>query len=175
MTSARHVSSTGLALIKAHESFEPEAYPDPGSPLGQVCAKRGWPMRKYRQLADWMLLDGNPWTIGYGHTNGVRPGDTCTEAQAEDWLQQDLSTAEFAVARNVTVPLSPSQFDALVSFTFNLGAGAFRSSTLLKKLNSGDYEGAAAEFPRWNKAQGRVLNGLIARRADEKDLFQSLA
>lgn len=115
----------------------------------------------------------NVWTIGYGHTAGVRPGDTIDEAQAEAFLRKDIVDSENAVNRLVTVPLKQSQFDALVSFVFNLGSGNFRSSTLLRKLNAGDDAGAAAEFLRWVSAGGRRLAGLVRRREAEKTLFEA--
>lgn len=111
------------------------------------------------------------WTIGYGHTLGVIPGDVITEKEAEILLAEDLEDAESAVNEYVKVKLNQNQFDALVSFVYNLGAGNFKSSTLLRKLNAGDYLGAANEFKRWNKAGGKVLNGLVRRRAAECNLF----
>lgn len=111
------------------------------------------------------------WTIGYGHTRGVIPGDVITEKEAEIFLAEDLEDAESAVNEYVEVKLNQNQFDALVSFVYNLGAGNFKSSTLLRKLNAGDYLGAANEFKRWNKAGGKVLNGLVRRRAAECNLF----
>ena len=111
------------------------------------------------------------WTIGYGHTGNVRPGQRIAEAQAEQLLRKDVSWAEEAVRKNVDVPLSQGQFDALVSFTFNLGAGALQRSTLLRKLNAGDHAGAQAEFGRFVHAGGHVLPGLVRRRADEAELF----
>ncbi len=116
------------------------------------------------------------WTIGFGTTiypNGikVKKGDTCTEAQAKQYMQNDLKRFERAVNDAVTVPLNQNQFDALVSLTYNIGAGAFNNSTLLKKLNAGDYKGAANQFDVWNKAGGRVMQGLVNRRAKEKELF----
>lgn len=110
-------------------------------------------------------------TIGVGHIRGVQGGDIITEDQADDYLREDLSTAEDAVNRLVKVPLNQAQFDALVSFTFNLGAGALASSTLLKKLNAGDMDGAADEFLRWNRAGGRIMAGLTKRRISERMLF----
>lgn len=168
----KKVGKFGLNLITAYESLELEAYPDPGSPLGQAVAKLHRPMSQYRAHPHWRDLSGAPWTIGYGHTRNVKQGDKCTEAQATTWLHEDLFDAEAAV-NQVAVPLSQFQFDALVSFVFNVGSGNFAKSTLLRKLNAGDYDGAADEFPRWNKSGGRELNGLTARRADEKDLFQT--
>jgi len=111
------------------------------------------------------------WTIGYGHTAGVRPGDIVDEVQAGIFLRQDVAASECTVMRLVTVALSQHQFDALVSFVFNLGAGNFRTSTLLKKLNAGDYSGAADEFSCWINAGGKPLPGLARRREAERSLF----
>lgn len=113
------------------------------------------------------------WTIGYGHTAGVQPGDSVTTEQADSLLRQDIEESERSIARYVTVPLNNCQFDALASFTFNLGAGNLRASTLLKKLNAGDYSGAAEEFPRWVSAGGKKLPGLARRREAEKALFEA--
>lgn len=113
------------------------------------------------------------WTIGYGHTSGVREGDRCTGEQAEAWLAADVLESERAVDYLVKVPLTDNQRGALVSLVFNVGGGNFTASTLLKKLNAGDYAGAAAEFRRWNKAGGKVLPGLTTRRQAEAALFLS--
>ncbi|WP_319422750.1 lysozyme [Pleurocapsa sp. FMAR1] len=91
--------------------------------------------------------------------------------EAERLLKEDLSIFEKAVTRFVTVPLNQNQFDALVSFTFNVGVGAFSKSTLLKLLNYKDYQKAANEFSRWTRGGGRILPGLINRRKDEHELF----
>ena len=111
------------------------------------------------------------WTIGYGHTNKVKQGDAITTGEAEVLLALDVQEAERAVNAYVDVDINQNQFDALVSFVYNLGAGNFKSSTLLRKLNQGDYLGAANEFERWNKAGGKVLNGLVRRRKAESNLF----
>ena len=111
------------------------------------------------------------WTIGYGHTKSVKSGMAITKAQAESYLKQDLVAFENAVNKYVKVPLTQNQFDALVSFSFNCGAGALKTSTLLKKLNKKDYDGAANEFLRWNKSNGKVLSGLTKRRKEERSLF----
>jgi lysozyme len=118
------------------------------------------------------------WTIGFGHTGrDVKDGMTCTVAQAYAWLAADLDSAARAVDNLVTVPLSANQRGALASFVFNLGPNALRGSTLRRKLNAGDYAGAAAEFKKWVKAtvDGRVvtLDGLVTRRAAEAALFLS--
>lgn len=113
------------------------------------------------------------WTIGYGHTANVKPDMVITSTDAERLLRQDLKRFEEAVSSLVKVPVTPNQFSALVSFTFNIGVGALRNSTLLRKLNSSNYKGAAEEFLRWNKANGKVLPGLTKRRKAERDLFLS--
>jgi lysozyme len=113
------------------------------------------------------------WTIGYGHTQGVQPGDAITEDEAENLLQDDLDDFERCVNHAVSVPLNQHQFDALVSFSFNVGCGALRRSTLLRKLNTGDYAGAADQLLRWNRGGGRVLRGLTRRREAERSLFLS--
>ncbi|NHB89589.1 lysozyme [Photorhabdus tasmaniensis] len=115
----------------------------------------------------------NVWTIGYGHTRGVKPGDAITDEQATQFLLEDLAPVYITIETNVKVPLTQGQFDALCSFIFNCGASAFVRSTLLKKLNAGDYRGAADELMRWNMAGGRVLPGLNARRASERSMFLS--
>jgi len=94
-----------------------------------------------------------------------------TAGQAESLLRKDILWVEKAVNKLVVVPLTQNQFDALSSIVFNIGEGAFSTSTLLRLLNSKDYEGAANQFPRWNKQKGRVLNGLTKRRQEERALF----
>lgn len=145
----------GIELIKTFEGLELKAYPDPGT-------------------------GGEPWTIGIGTTvypNGqkVRPGDVITEAQAEEYLAHDLERFERAVLKATGGKASQHQFDALVSFFYNVGEGAGSKSTLIKKHKAGDYAGAKAEFAKWNKAAGRVLAGLSRRRAAEAQLYGSAA
>ncbi|KXZ65978.1 Lysozyme RrrD [Acinetobacter venetianus] len=116
------------------------------------------------------------WTIGYGTTvypNGlkVKQGDTCTLGQAKEYFAHDLNRFEKAVNQSVKVSINQNQFDALVSLTYNIGEQAFKDSTLLAKLNKGDYIGAADQFPRWNKGGGQVMKGLVRRRAAERALF----
>jgi lysozyme len=112
------------------------------------------------------------WTIGYGHTATAKPGMEITEAQADALLTKDLAWAESAVLKLVTVPLTDNQFAALVSFVFNLGAGALEESTLLRLLNA-RFAGVAAEFSKWVFAGGRILPGLVRRREAEAKLFSS--
>ena len=116
------------------------------------------------------------WTIGIGTTvypNGtkIKKGDKCTQEQALEYLQHDLKSFEKTVNDSVKVPLSQNQFDALVSLSYNIGSGAFKNSTLLKKLNAKDFAGAADQFLRWNKGGGKVLKGLVRRREAERALF----
>ena len=123
---------------------------------------------------------GEPWTIGYGHTSAVGPpavarGLRITPAFAEAILVRDLETVAGHVAMRVKVPITDNQFGALVSFAFNCGVANFDRSTLLAKLNAADFDGAADEFARWNRAAGRVMAGLGRRRAAERALFLSAA
>jgi len=143
-------SPKGIALIKSAEGLRLKAYPDPGT-------------------------GGEPWTIGYGSTSGVTRNMVITESQAEQMLAEDLVRFERIVERQVQVPLNQGQFDALVSFTYNVGEGNFTESTLLRKLNAGDTAGAAEQFSRWVHADGKVLPGLVTRRAAERALFLGTA
>lgn len=111
------------------------------------------------------------WTIGYGTTRGIKPGMSITKEQAERMLANDVQRFEVEVERLVKVPLTSNQRDALISFTYNLGAANLESSTLLRLLNRGDYAAAAEQLPRWNKAGGKVLPGLVRRREAERALF----
>jgi lysozyme len=115
----------------------------------------------------------NVLTIGYGHTSGVKETDTITQDEADKLLQEDVEQFEKYVDDNVTVKLGQSQFDSLVAWTFNLGVGNLRESTMLKKLNNEDYKSVPSEMKRWNKAGGKTLDGLIRRREAESLLFQN--
>ncbi|WP_104097390.1 lysozyme [Stutzerimonas kunmingensis] len=140
-----HISQKGLDLIKSFEGLRLSAYKCPA----------------------------DVWTIGYGATAGVKAGQTITKERAEELLREDVKRFEGYVERLVKVPLTQGQHDALTSFVYNLGAGNLSNSTLLRLLNAGDYAGAAAQFDRWNKAGGKVLAGLVRRRAAERALFES--
>lgn len=145
----RHATDTGSELIKRFESFSSTIY---------ICPA-GYP------------------TIGYGHV--VKPqekerfADGIAKPEAVALLQADMAGAERAVLRLISVPLTDGQFDALVSFTFNLGTGALQRSTLRRKINREEHEDVPAEFLRWVWAGGRKLNGLIRRRQAEAALYQS--
>lgn len=144
------ISDKGISLIKQFEGLRLTAYQD----------------------------SVGVWTIGYGWTQPVdgkpiRPGMTIKEETAERLLRTGLVSYESDVSKLVKVKLTQGQFDALVSFAYNLGARALSTSALLQKLNAGDYTGAADEFPRWNKAGGKVQPGLTRRREAERALYLS--
>ena len=121
----------------------------------------------YRKFA------GEPWTCGWGNTcPDVGPNTTCTPEKADLWFQLDTESAVRAVNHTVTVPLSQNQFDALVCFTYNVGTGAEAHSTLVAKVNAGDFGGAAEEFLKWDHVNGVEVDGLKRRRTAERDLFQ---
>jgi lysozyme len=143
----RMINAAGLALVKAYEGLKLEAYRD----------------------------TSGIWTIGYGHTAGVKPGDSISAERAELLLEADLIEAERAVSGLVKVPLNDNQFSALVSFVFNVGAGAFANSTLLKKLNEGGYGLVPACLKSWIFDNGKVQTGLIKRRAAEAALWSMTA
>ena len=112
------------------------------------------------------------WTIGYGHTSGVVEGVTIDQNAADKLLKDDLEEFESYVSKMVKKELNQNQFNALVAWTFNLGPTNLKTSTLLERLNNGDYEGVPYEMKRWNKAGGKVLNRLVRRREAESLLFQ---
>lgn len=113
----------------------------------------------------------NVLTIGYGHTGNVKEGQVISQAQAEQLLRDDLNRFENGVEKLVTVELNQNQFDALVSFSYNLGLGNLQNSDLLKYVNKKDFTNASKEFTLWVHAGGIVLNGLVRRRSAERDLF----
>jgi GH24 family phage-related lysozyme (muramidase) len=139
----QRINAEGLKLIKDFEGLRLEAY---------ICPA------------------GVP-TIGYGSTAGVKMGLSITVDEAEALLIKDLERFEAAIRSAVTVPLTDNQFSSLVCFSFNVGTGAFRDSTLLRLLNQGDYQGAADQLLRWDKAGGKSLPGLQRRRQAERALF----
>ena len=138
-----NISQAGIDLIKSFEGCRLEAYLD----------------------------SVNVPTIGYGSTEGVKMGDRLTQAEVDALLTADLVRFEKCVTDQVDVDLRQNEFDALVSFAFNLGCNALKNSTLLKLLNAGDKAAAGQQFLRWDKAGGQVLAGLTRRRKAESSMF----
>lgn len=134
------LSATGLIGIASYEGFSEKAY---------------------------IPINGDVPTIGFGSTEGVKMGDAITVPQALDRLRRDITVAESAISRCVRVPLSQGELDAYTSLAFNIGTDAFCRSTLVVKLNGGDYAGACEEIKRWVYAGGRRVPGLVARREKE--------
>lgn len=118
---------------------------------------------------------GGVWTIGYGATLGVHEGMEITQEQADELLRRDVRGAEKCLNSSVAVPLTEGEADACISLIFNIGCHAWRTSTLLRLLNDSDYDGAAAQFKRWNKDNGQVVAGLVNRRAAEAERFEESA
>lgn len=142
------LNEAGIDLIKSFESLRLEAYPDPGT-------------------------GGDPWTIGYGHTEGVSEGDTCTEDEANEFLQNDLAQCIQGVTDLVTTNLNDNQFSALVSFAFNCGVHNLKISTLLREINDSNFNHIVVNFEMWDKANHKVMTGLFRRRAAEAALFMT--
>jgi lysozyme len=139
------ISEKGLELLKHYEGCELTAY----------------------------RCSANVLTIGYGHTKGVTEDMVITQEEADQMLHDEMPEYEGYINDKVTVELNQDQFDAMVCWVYNLGSGNLSSSTLLKVLNDGDYDGVPEQMKRWNKAGGKVLNGLTKRRDSEAKLFCS--
>ena len=137
---------------------------DPAIAAGFVASWEGF-------RGDAYLCPAGVWTIGFGHTLNVRKGMSISHSEAWTLLVQDLTYAQKTIAPLVDVLVTPGQFVALLSFAYNLGAGALRDSTLRKMLNAGDFEGASKQFGRWVFAGGVKLRGLERRREAERQLF----
>lgn len=132
--------------------------------LRLIAAFEGFSARPYRCPAGY-------WTIGYGHLCGSGDHPPASETQARHWLKADAAVAERAVRRMITAPLTQGRYDALVSFTFNLGSGALERSSLRASVNRGDHEEAVRQFMRWVWAGGRKMPGLLRRRAAEAVMY----
>lgn len=140
-----------LKFLESYERFRPTAYPATASERARGI-----------------------WTIGYGHTKGVKEGDTCTMAQAEQWLKEDIAEAVRLVLADIHVPCTVQMLDALVSLVFNCGPDPL-THTLGQLLNAGDKAGAAGQFKRWDRQQGKELDGLEKRRVAEAAHFLAAA
>lgn len=147
------VSDKGIELIKSFEGCSLTAYPDPGT-------------------------SGAPWTIGYGWTGNVdgkpiRPGMKIDQSTADRLLRTGIVSYDQAVNKMLKVKVTQNQYDALVSLAYNIGTRALSTSTLMKRVNNGDYGYAADEFLRWNKSGGKVMPGLTNRRKAEREVFMA--
>lgn len=152
------INAQGLAMLKHFESCLKrtkrdtfEAYPDPG--YGWDVATIGWG------------------TVQYENGKQVRPGDEITQTRADELLAFEVAEKARGVANLVKVPLTENQASALIVFAYNVGLGALRTSTLLRRLNAKDYTGAAGEFSKWTRSNGQRLTGLVRRRTAERELF----
>ncbi len=141
------LSAAGLIGIASHEGFSDTAY---------------------------IPIAGDVPTIGFGSTEGVQLGNKITVPEALERLHRDVGNAESAIGQCVTVPLSQGEYDAFTSLAFNIGSSAFCSSTLVRKLNGGDYEGACQEIRKWVYSGGRKIQGLVNRREDEYRMCMGL-
>ena len=145
----RHINERGIQIIKSFEGISLKPY----------------------------LCPANVWTVGYGATRSSTGGpidldmEPISETEAEALLLHDLGSSEGWVSRLIKTALTENQYSALTSFTFNVGAGALQRSTLRMKLNRGEYQGAADEFPKWRIAGSRILAGVVRRRAAGRALF----
>lgn len=139
-----NISDKGISLIKSFEGCKLKAY----------------------------LCPANVWTIGYGHTKGVHNGMTITQEQADEYFYEDIKPIE-EYLNSLDVELTQGQYDALVSFIYNLGLGRLKSSTLLKCVKAKQFKAASEQFGKWIYVNKKVSRGLIARRNKEKDLFLS--
>jgi lysozyme len=141
----RSISKEGLQLIKKYEGYKEKAY----------------------------KCQAGVWTVGYGHTKNVQPNSKINKDQAESYLIEDVKNAEIAVKKYVNVPVTQGQYDSLVSLAYNIGGNNFRKSTTLKEVNNKNYEKAGKGILLWNKAKGKISNGLVKRRNEEYSLFSS--
>jgi lysozyme len=182
----RNAAPTGKPQVPAEGEKGPDDTIPPAKPGAKKLADKGAALVKAFESCMKAVPGGfqayldpvGVLTIGWGHTNHngrkFKSGEIFTQAECDAEFLKDMAVFEKAVNDRVKVPLNQDQFDALVSFAFNVGAGNLAQSTLLRKLNAGDFVGAAQEFQRWNKAGGKVLRGLTRRRASEALLFQSI-
>lgn len=140
------MNQAGIDLLKSFEGFRANAYPDPAT-------------------------GGDPWTIGYGFTKDVKQGDTITPADAEARLRVEVSNFEGGVAGACTRMPNPNQLAAMTCLAFNIGLGNFKSSTVLKRHNSGENYAASLAFLMWERAAGKIMEGLVRRREAERTLY----
>lgn len=188
------INDPGVGLLKQSENFIGFAYPDPCSPLGRALQKAGlWqkvlkgaPIPASVRLVKGKELSGDPWTIGYGFTDGVEEGDTMTRGAADARLARELQPYVNAVQGACKIAPNENQLAALVVCAWNIGLGwdpdkpkprgaadGLRNSSIMKAHNRGDFAAAARAFALWNKANGAVVEALVTRRAAEADLYRT--
>jgi lysozyme len=185
MDDDQHIGPDGREICHYFEQCKLRAYPDPGSPLFKALKGAGIDPYSLATVPQaYAHLSGKPWTIGWGDTGpDVVPGLLIDQQEADRRFDSRMANEfEEYVRRYVTVPLTQKQLDAMASIFYNVGPGGSNRdgiarlasgspSTLLRKLNAGDYEGAAAQFPSWNKSGGAVMKGLQRRREAERLVF----
>lgn len=172
--------SIAKKFIKPQEGLCLVGYPDPASVLSKTLSNMGklnlYKMGKFELTKDLLKLDPEPVTIGYGETGGIKLGTVWSLEQAEEALSKQVTTRALDVLKSAPNLLkhSPEKLAACISLQFNIGATAFKNSTVAKKIAQEDMQGAAQAFKLWNQAQGKVMQGLINRRQAEVDLFLSV-
>lgn len=163
-------AATMTANLPAKDFYDVTALITSQNGRAQIIEHEGWRREAYRDTKA-----GGVWTIGVGHLivpgDGLSPTSVLTDAQVDELLTRDIWNAEESVMRRVAVPVTQGMFDALVDFAFQFGDSKFAGSTLLKKLNAGDYAGVAGEFRRWVYSGGVVVAGLVNRREDNVTTF----
>jgi GH24 family phage-related lysozyme (muramidase) len=165
-------SNNAVRLVSGSEGCYLHAYPDPASELAVALQHAGlWAKTLAGEPipAELSHLDGTPWTIGLGHTSGVNQGDVITRAQAEAFLDQDLLYVDGQLEHVIKVKVTQNQYDALVSIGENVGVHGI--SNLLDAVNAGQFARAKELFGQYVHAKGKILPGLVTRRAAEADLF----
>lgn len=177
------VSAAGLKGLRDSEELRLHAYPDPESPLAKAAPSGYWGFQPAPEILSGLpvgvrILSGKPWTIAYGMTSypdgrPVQPGETCSKDEAEVWLRVTAGRYERAVSESVKVPYNQMMFDAMVNLAYNIGAHAFRTSTLVRRLNEERYIEAQAEFDKWVYSNGERSNGLRRRRNREQKWFNN--
>jgi len=175
------LSDAGLQGVRDSEALRLYAYPDPASPLHKAAPGQPWGFKPAQEILNNLpvavqIKSGKPWTLAYGmteHTDGrpILSRDSCTREEAEAWLRIIVAPYERAVAESVQIPLNQPMFDALTNMAYNIGAHAFRTSTLVRRLNAGQIIEAQAQFDEWVNAQGARNNGLVKRRNLEQAWF----
>lgn len=172
--------SIAKKFIKPQEGLCLISYPDPASTMSKALSNAGklvlYKQGKFELTKEFLKLDPEPVTIGFGETGGIKLGTVWSLEQAEEALSRQVTTRALDVLKSAPNLLkhSPEKLAACISLQFNIGSTAFKNSTVAKKIAQEDMQAAAAAFKLWNQAQGKVMQGLINRRQSEVDLFLSV-